>query len=73
MSDIEDLADDLPNLKGDPCEIGGKHRAAILNRDRQIARINERQHQRLTEGNRLRMSVNTPSLPKLKFMEGKDD
>ena len=70
MSDIEDLADEMPNLKGDPCERGGAHRAAIANGRRLLAKFQETQRKQLAEGNRLRMSEHTPSLPKLKFMSG---
>lgn len=69
MSDLEDLADivdeDAPRRDGHPGRVHSGlrlHRAAV-------ARYREAN----TNPNRLRLSSHTPSLPKIKFLEGSDE
>lgn len=71
MSDIEDLADTLatdalPDRSGsNPGRVASGKRLGKIQLQRAWA-VN-------TSADRLRLSVHTPSLPKLKFLEGSDD
>ena len=67
MSDIEDIAETLPNLKSDPAE-NGRCRAGKAYVRRVSSDYRDQVKAASESGNRLRMSVHQPSLPKLKFM-----
>lgn len=68
MGDFDELADGLPDLRGDPCLTNGRRRNLIKLAKAANAQMWEKFRADSVSGNRLRMSAHTPSLPKLKFM-----
>lgn len=67
MNDMDDLENIADGLKADRCENLRKGRGIYV-----LQRINN-EKSRQKSLNSLRMSAYEPSLPKLKFLEGKDE
>lgn len=70
MSGIEDIADEMPRLAADACT-DARHANGIRRMRQSLNNALRAQAEHLKEGNRLRYSAHTPSLPKLKFMGDK--
>lgn len=64
---FEDLADEVPNMRGDPC-LDGRRRVGLKIVANARATLSDRRHRQQQPGNTLVMSAYQPSLPKLKFM-----
>ena len=67
MSDMDDLENIADGLKADRCENLRKGRGIYVLQRLHLEKAKQ------GSSNRLRLSAHEPSLPKLKFLEGKDE